>query len=407
MTLRRVTICSLLLASSVAILLAQAQRPASALLMDGHVHITNRVYYEGIDPWKPQRTGEWDFARAREGGANVVIENIAPYGYQDYNATVKQVARLLETFHRMMDDHRDKMELALTSADVRRIVASGKMAVLLSIESGFDQEGDIDVLRLWHRLGVRFIQFAGQVTTAYADSSVRGDAKWGGINERGRRLIAEMNRLGIVIDITHATEAGQRQIIEASRAPVVASHVAMKAVCDNPGNMPDDILRALSAKGGLVGIHAAAAVVSPRYFEWSRTHPAGVGLAYALQDAHDTEPRLIRQRPGDAAEYIDALDNRLRLLWKQFYAEPWHEDPSAEKLVPTVDEWADHVVYVVDTVGPSHVAIGLDLTQGRSTLKNFDARSYGEMKNVLTKRKVPNEVLAENWLRVLDAAKVR
>src|SRR6187200_3361980 len=77
-----------------------------------------------------------------------------------------RAARLLETFHRMMDAHRDKMELALTSADARRIVASGKTAVFLSIESGFDQEGDIDVLRLWHRLGVRFVQFAGQVTTA-------------------------------------------------------------------------------------------------------------------------------------------------------------------------------------------------------------------------------------------------
>ena len=95
----------------------------------------------------------------------------------------------METFHRMMEANRDKMELALTSSDVRRIVASGKTAVLLSIESGFDQEGDIDVLRLWHRLGVRLVQFAGQVTTAYADSAVRGEVKWGGINERGRRLI--------------------------------------------------------------------------------------------------------------------------------------------------------------------------------------------------------------------------
>src|SRR5678816_2182880 len=114
------------------------------------------------------------------------------------------------------------------------IVAGGKLAVVLGIEAGFDQEGDIDILRLWYRLGVRVVQFASQVTTAYADSSVRGEAKWGGINERGRRLIAEMNRLGILIDITHATEEAQRQIIAASRAPVIASHVAMRAVTDNP-----------------------------------------------------------------------------------------------------------------------------------------------------------------------------
>src|SRR6478609_209592 len=139
MTVRRAAIGFLFAVCAFgALMTAQTPRPAPALFMDGHVHITNRVYWEGIDPWKAQRTGQWDFARARQGGVNVVIENIAPYGYQDYNGTVKQVARLMETFHRMMEANRDKMELALTSSDVRRIVASGKMAVILGIESGFD-----------------------------------------------------------------------------------------------------------------------------------------------------------------------------------------------------------------------------------------------------------------------------
>src|ERR1700730_8940672 len=171
------------------------------------------------------------------------------------------------------------MEVALTSADVRRIVASGKLAVILGMEAGFDQDGDIDILRLWHRLGVRVIQFASQVTTAYADSSVRGPAKWSGINEQGPRLIAEMNRLGIVIDITHATEAAQRQIIEASRAPVVATHVGLRAICNNPANMSDDIVRAIAAKGGLVGIHSSAVVISQRFFDYSRAHTVGVANA--------------------------------------------------------------------------------------------------------------------------------
>src|SRR4051812_1430601 len=113
----------------------QVQTPAP-LLMDGHVHIMNRVYWEGIDPWKPQPVGDWDFARAREGGVNVVIENIAPYGYNTYNTTVKHAGRLIESFHRMMEANSDKMELALTSSDVRRIVASGKMAVILGMEAG-------------------------------------------------------------------------------------------------------------------------------------------------------------------------------------------------------------------------------------------------------------------------------
>jgi Zn-dependent dipeptidase, microsomal dipeptidase homolog len=226
------------------------------------------VYWEGIDPWKPQPVGDWDLARAKEGGVNVVFENVAPYGYNTYNTTVKQAGRLIETFHRTIAANSDKTELALSGADVRRIVANGKLAVVLGIEAGFDQDGDVDILRLWYRLGVRVIQFASQVTTAYADSSVRGEAKWGGINERGRRQIAEMNRLGMLIDISHATDAAQRQIIEASRAPVVATHVGLRALCNNPGNLPDDILIALAKKGGVIGVHASAELVSQRYYDW-------------------------------------------------------------------------------------------------------------------------------------------
>ena len=241
-----------------------------------------------------------------------MIENIAPYGYNTYKAitlttpSVKQVGRLIETFHRVLEANPDKMELALTAADVWRIVASGKMAVVLGIESGFDQEGDIDILRPWYRLGVRLIQFSSQVTNAYADSSVRGEARWNGINRRGRRLIAEMNRLGIMIDIAHATEAAQRQIIEASRAPVVDSHTGMRSICNNPANMPDDILRALAAKGGVVGIHSSAAVISQRYNDcvedagWGRffSRPAGSAAGGACTDSFSqSRLRRVYRRP--------------------------------------------------------------------------------------------------------------
>src|SRR6476660_9231464 len=101
---------------STLIVAASAQTPGPAgptLLMDGHVHITNRVYWEGIDPWKPQPVGQWDYARARAGGVNFVIENIAPYGFNTYNTTVKHAGRLIETFHRILEAHRDQMALAL------------------------------------------------------------------------------------------------------------------------------------------------------------------------------------------------------------------------------------------------------------------------------------------------------
>lgn len=395
-----------------AMLMAQAPRPASSaprpILMDGHVHITDRVYWEGIDPWTPQPVGPFDYARAWQGGANVVIEDIAPYGFEDYNLTVKQVGRLIETFYRVLDAHRDKMELALSAADVRRIVASGKMAVLLGIEAGFDQDGDVDILRLWYRLGVRVIQFTSHRPTAYADAFVLGPErtppKWGGINDRGRQLIAEMNRLGMLIDISHATDDSMRQIIEASRAPVVASHVGLRQVTpERPGiTVPDDVARALAAKGGLIGITGIAASISPRYFDYIRKHPQPNGLFFLNPD-----PELIRSRgpANDYGTYMDALDANLRKKWRQGHAQPWRDAAEAEELAPTPDDWAGFVQRAVALVGPDHVGIGLDLFQGRNHLKGFDARDYHKLAEALAARKVPTEVLGENWLRVLDSSK--
>jgi len=377
------------------------------ILADGHVHITNRIYWEGIDPWKQQPIGQFDYARARAGGVNFVIENIAPYGYNTYNTTVKHAGRLIETFHRMLEAHRDRMELALTSADVRRIVASGKLAVMLSIEAGFDQDGDIDILRLWYRLGVRVIQFSSQVTTAYADSSVRGGAKWSGINEKGRRLIAEMNRLGMLIDISHATEAAQRQIIAASRAPVVASHIALRAICSNPANMSDDVFRALAAKGGMVGIHSAAEQIGQRYYDWSRGKPSIPVNGVTREEILFSELPMVRSPNQDYGEYIDALDAQQGGRWRRFYSQPWHESPEGAAFVPSIEEWVAHVAHAAAVGGPKSVAIGLDLTNARSTLKNFDAGHYPELLEALRKRNLATpEILGENWLRVFDSAKV-
>jgi membrane dipeptidase len=249
------------------------------IVMDGHVHITNRIYWEGIDPWIPTKQG-WDFARARSAGVNCIIDNIGPYGYWNYNYTPKQALRLIDTLLRFSEAHADKMAIALSPADARRIVGSGRMAVFIGCESGFDHEGDPDVLDAFYRLGLRTVQFATQTGfNAFSDSALaatQGGEKpdhFGGINDHGRKLVAQMNELGILIDIAHGTEAVQAQLIQSSRAPVVASHETVKAV--SGAGLSDDVLKALANKGGVVGIHGAAAVVGKRYRQWMASNPAG------------------------------------------------------------------------------------------------------------------------------------
>ena len=172
-------------------------RGAPFILMDGHVHITNRVYWEQADFWQPQ-PGNWDYARARAAGINCIIDNLGTYGGWNYNYTPKIFLRLIETALRYAEQHSEKMAIVTTTADARKVIASGRMAVFLGNESGWDHEGDLDVLGAFYRLGLRTIQFASQTGfNAMADSDIsmqQGGQKpdhYHGINERGRAVAAD------------------------------------------------------------------------------------------------------------------------------------------------------------------------------------------------------------------------
>jgi len=118
------------------------------------------------------------------------------------------------------------------------------------------------------------------------------------------------------------------------------------------------------------------------------------------------ELSLIRSPNQDYGEYIDALEAQQRDRWRRFYSQPWHESPEGEAVVPTIDDWVAHVAHAVAIGGPKSVAIGLDLTHARSTLKNFDASHYPELVEALRKHNLATpEILGENWLRVFDSAK--
>jgi membrane dipeptidase len=391
------------------VVLAQPSSAATlhreAIIVDGHEHITNRVYWEGIDPWKVQTTGLADYARAKQGGLDVIVEQVyLEDPVMNYNYAVKQAVRLVETFHRVLEASRDKMELALSTADVRRIVGTGKMAVILALEGGFDTEGDLDVLRLFYRLGVRMVQFSSHNTTnAFVDAGL-GEQKWGGITEHGRTVIREMNRLGILISISHASNAAQLQIIEASAAPVVADHQGLRKFSDAPRTLSDEVLQALAAKGGLVGMHSSAGFLSQKYQEWSRGRPA-------QQGAQRPALPLLQSPTQDYGKYVAALDTRLRDNWKRNYSRPWRElqreliDAGAP--LPTVEEdWMNHVDHAVKLVGDDHVGIGLDMEAGGRYLRDFDATSYPRLTEAMVARGYSparvRKILGENWLRMFD-----
>ena len=383
-----------------------------AIVVDGHVHITNSVFNQGIDPWKVQPTGTFDYARAQQGGLDVVIENLyVDDRYTSYNYTVKQACRLIETFYRVLDANRDKMELALSSADVRRIVGGGRMAVVLALEGGFDTEGDLDVLRLFYRLGVRMVQLTNHDTSnVIADAYVPGEQKWKGISDHGRTVIQEMNRLGIVIDISHASAAAKLQSIQAGRAPVVTSHNGLTHFANFVGNLSDETLKEFAAKGGLIGLHSAGWIISQKPNDWSRAH------WYYPPSRPVSKSASFRPPEVDYGDFIAKLDAEMRDWWTLTwgYGRPWREiqKQAIEEgaPLPTVEEWAEQIDYIIRLTGPDHAGLGLDLMSGGNWLRDFDATSYPPLTEALVAKGYPytviRKILGENWLRILDAAKV-
>jgi len=377
------------------------------IVMDGHVHVTNRIYWEGIDPWQANvGGGGWDFARARAGGVNCIIENIGTYGYWNYDYTPKQSLRLLDTLLNYATANADKMAIALTPADARRIIASNRMAVFVGCESGFDHEGDLLVLDALYKLGLRSVQFATQTGfNAFADSAAAplqgGQAPvfYGGLNDNGRKLVAKMNDLGILIDLTHGTPQTMAQLIAASRAPVVASHEVIKSVSGTTG-ITDDLIQAIAAKGGLVGIHGTG--ISKRYAQWAAANPAIAAaensLITAMVGYQPSFPRL----PGDHGEYIARFDSEFQARWRALTT--FREDPSAANFLPTADEWAEHVKYVIDLVGADHVAIGLDIAPGRTSVLP-DATHYTDLIAALGRVTTADnirKISGENYMRVFS-----
>ena len=381
----------------------------SRILMDGHVHVTNKTFWLGIDTWEPSPTGTgWDYLRAKEAGVNVIIENFGTYGYWSYDMTPKHLLKMFEVFHRFAEAHSDKMAVALTAEDARRIADSGRMAVFLSCESGWDQEGDLDVLRAFYRLGLRAVQFSSQCGfNAYSDVQAglpSGGAHWGGINDRGRALIEEMNALGVLIDITHASTDAQAQIIQASAGPVVASHLTAAAV-SGPGGLSDDLIVKLAAKGGLLGIHGGSGSVGVRYKQWIAQNPQRAAqLSKAINDMVQYRPSFGRT-PDDSnyGDFIARFDQESHDRTAAVFV-PYVDPPDAAAAVPTPDEWAQQVDHVISLVGPEHVGIGLDMFGGRSGVPQ-DASGYPLLVAAIGRVTTPKNVelvIGENWLRVLE-----
>jgi membrane dipeptidase len=341
-----------------------------ALIFDAHVHVVDRQFYHGGDMGQRVDDGQFDLVRAREGGLDAMFFSLfVTEQYYPARLETKQVLRLIDAAYDQLGRNKDKIELAFNASDVERIRKTGKIAALMDLEGGFDLDGDPAVLRDLYRLGLRSFQLsAHNWANNFADSCC-APAKWHGLNDRGRAVIREANRLGMVINVSHGSDETIAQAIDASTDPVLATHHGLRSFNDIPRNMPDDLLKKLAAKGGVIGFQIGNEFHNVKVFNW-RTEHAGK----PFWDTTD----IGRKEAGMTIEELDKLAAP---------AFPMVGVNAPDELKLTPYDWLAVVDRAVALVGEDHVMLGSDFDGGPTLPRGMrDIRDLPMLTDAMVKR---------------------
>jgi membrane dipeptidase len=284
-----------------------------------------------LDISKPQPAIMTDIPRLRAGGVGgqfwSVYVPVELAGQTAVTATLEEI----DTVHQMVRLYPETFELALTADDVDRIFKSGRIASLIGMEGGHSIDNSLAALRMFYRLGARYMTLTHSKNTAWADSAT-DDPKFGGLAPFGEEVVREMNWLGMLVDLSHVSPETMDDAIRVSQAPVIFSHSSARALNDVPRNVPDTILQRLPKNGGVVMVTFVPGFLSPKVAAWTK-----------LQDAE--RDRLAKQFPGDASAVTRGVEE-----WTAA-----HPAPRA-----TVADAADHIDHIRKIAGIDHIGLGSD-----------------------------------------------
>jgi membrane dipeptidase len=273
-----------------------------------------------------------DIPRLRRGGMGAQFWAVYVPPVPGGPPAVQMMFEQIDLVHRMVARYPETFQLALTAADVERISRQGKIASLIGLEGGHCINNSLAVLRMAHDLGARYLTLTHTKNTDWADAA--GDQpRHHGLTPFGEEVVHELNRLGMLVDLSHVTDETMRAALKVSQAPVIFSHSSVRALCNSPRNVPDDVLRLTGRNGGVVMICFLPGYLTER--------------GRAAMEASDAEKaRLQKLYPENSAEYKQA-----RAEWRR-------KHPSLHEA--SLSDVADHIDYVRKVAGIDHVGIGSD-----------------------------------------------
>ncbi|HTU21147.1 MAG TPA: dipeptidase [Gemmataceae bacterium] len=359
-----------------------------ALLIDGHNDLpwqfreNKDLSFRKIDLRRSQKTLglHTDIPRLIQGGVGAQFWSAyVPADTAKKGTAVRMTLEQIDVIKRMVAAYPDTFEMAYTADDIVRIRKKGKIASLIGVEGGHSIDNSLGVLRMLYALGVRYMTLTHSETLDWADSAT-DEPRHHGLTAFGEQVVREMNRLGMLVDISHVSAETMRHALRVTRAPVIASHSSAYALAEHPRNVPDDVLKMLKKKDGVVMVNFYSGFIVPE-------------AARLRRDMFEISRELQKKYP-DEREFRAALEQ-----WRK-------EHPIPTGSVHTV---VDHIEHIIKVAGVEHVGLGSDFDGINSTPKQLeDVSCYPYITQELLNRGYRKEdilkILGGNVLRVLRRA---
>jgi len=311
----------------------------SSIVLDTHDDTTQRFFSKTFDLGKRNPDGHIDIPRMREGGMNAIFLSIWIDGRIMGPPAIQKALDQIDAVHENVRRNSKDMVFCRTADDIRRAHKDGKIAALIGVEGGHMIGNDIRMVRIFGDLGVRYMTLSHFYNDEWADSSTDKPAH-NGLTDYGKDIVREMNRQGIMVDISHVSDKTFYDALEVSKAPLIASHSSCRAICNHPRDMTDDMIKALAAKGGVIQINYEKSFIDQAYKDASDKLSGGVVAQFDQ----------LKKLCGDDEE---CLGKKMNETEKQATAEGKLPHVTWERII-------DHIDHVVKLVGPDHVGLGSD-----------------------------------------------
>ena len=357
-----------------------------SIVIDTHNDITTPMTNDDYDlsgaPPVPYRTS---IERMKQGGLTAEFFSlyIRPW-YVTHGGATRRTLDMIDAVYRAVERHPTQLMLATSASDIRKAKKQGKIACLMGIEGGHAIENSLATLRQFHRLGVRYMTLTWNNNNDWADGA-RDKPRHNGLTEFGKAVVLEMNRLGMLVDISHVSDKTMSDVLDTVKAPVIASHSSARALTNHPRNVPDDLLKRIAKNGGVVQVNFYAAFVD------ADAQPAGAARDKRLKPQTDALEAKYKDDPERLAEEGDKIE-------------------AVNPLPPTpISKLIDHIDHIVKIAGIDHVGIGADFDgandfpEGAGDVSMLPNVTYELLKRGYSEKDI-RKILGENLLRVFAEA---